>query len=94
MELHEVDYKVPNGKLVRVSAKVEGDKIVSARITGDFFLHPEESIFELERALIGKQLEKVTLQKTAERALAGCEMVGVSPEEFVNALLKLQSASL
>jgi lipoate-protein ligase A len=91
MELHEVDYKVPNGKLVRVSAKVEDDKIMSVRITGDFFLHPEERIFELEKALAGKRLEKVTLQKAAERALAGCEMVGVSAEEFVNALLKLSA---
>lgn len=90
----EIDYKVPNGKLIRVSAKVKDNKIKLIRITGDFFLHPEERIFELEKALLGRNLDKVTLQKTIEKSLAGCEMVGISPEELVNAFLKLQSASL
>jgi lipoate-protein ligase A len=94
MELHEVDYKVPNGKLLRLRAQVAGDKIRSVTITGDFFLHPEERIAELEKVLAGKKLEKVTLQKTVSQTLSGCQMVGVSPEEFVNALLRLQKDSL
>ncbi len=93
MELHEVDYKVPNGKLIRLRAQLGGGKICSVTITGDFFLHPEEKIAELEKALAGKKLEKVTLQNIVLKKISGCQMVGVSPEEFVNALLKLQNGA-
>jgi lipoate-protein ligase A len=94
MELHEVDYKVPEGKLVRLRAQLDGDKLCSVTITGDFFLYPEERIAELEKALAGKRLEKVTLQKIVSQTLSNCQMVGVSPEEFVIALLRLQKDSL
>jgi len=90
MELRQFDYKVPNGKLIRVSAKVRENKIASIRITGDFFLHPEERIVDLEKSLVGKKLEKATLQRVVEKSLAGCEMAGISPEELINALLRLQ----
>ncbi len=92
MELHEVDYKVPGGKLIRLRARIEEGRIRSVKITGDFFLHPEERIEELEEALVGKKLERVTLRKTVEKALSGCEIVGFSAEEMVNALMKLQTA--
>jgi len=89
MELHEIDYKVPHGKLIRLRAQIEGGRINGIRITGDFFLHPEEKIGELEKALVGKMMERVTLQKTVEEALFGCEMVGFSADEMVNALMRL-----
>lgn len=94
MELHEVDYKVPNGKLIRLRAELDCGKIKSIKITGDFFLHPEEKIADLEKSLIGKELKKVTLQKTIAKELAGCQMVGFSAEDFATALLKLQRDSV
>lgn len=89
MELYAIDYKVPEGKLIRLKADLDGSKICSVTINGDFFLHPEDRIAELEKALVGKELNKVTLQETVEKELAGCEMVGISPEEITNALMKL-----
>ncbi len=91
MELHEIDYKVPNGKLIRLRAELDGDKICSVKIMGDFFLYPEDKIFLLEKNLIGQKPEKVTLQKIVEKTLAGCEMAGISIDELVNALLKLRT---
>lgn len=44
-------YKVPNGKLLKIFLEDDGGKIVSIKITGDFFMHPEENIEDLERAL-------------------------------------------
>jgi len=93
MELHEVDCKVPGGKLIRLRAQIGGGRIKEIRITGDFFLHPEERIGELETALAGKKLERVTLQKTVEQALSDCEIVGFSESDMVNALMRLQSDS-
>ena len=44
--------KVPGGKLVRV--KVDFDKTInSLQITGDFFLHPEDALEEMEKNVIG-----------------------------------------
>lgn len=45
------EYKTPGGKLVR--AEVEfNDRIEKVKITGDFFLYPEEKISEIEKALL------------------------------------------
>ena len=85
----ELDYKVPGGKLIRLSAELDGTTIKTIQISGDFFLHPEDAIFELETALVGKELDKVTLQKLIAEQLSGCEMVGISTDELVTALLKL-----
>ena len=47
-----VTEKVPNGKLVRI--KVDYDTIInSIQITGDFFLHPEDTIELLEKSVTG-----------------------------------------
>ena len=44
--------KVAGGKLLRV--KVDYDDVIKrASITGDFFLHPEESIEKIESAIFG-----------------------------------------
>jgi len=94
MKSYELDYKVPNGKLIRLKANLDCDRICSVTINGDFFLHPEDRILTLERSLVGKTLEKVTLQKTAETALKGCQMAGVSPKDFVDALLRLKETYL
>lgn len=55
--------KVAGGKLLRV--KVDYDDVITrASITGDFFLHPEESIEKIESALFGLNVsdseEKIT----------------------------------
>ena len=89
MELHEVDYKVPGGKLIRLKAELEGDRIKAIVINGDFFLHPEDSIFNLEKALLGKRLDKYLLS-IVEKELSGCQMVGISSEEIVKALMLLK----
>ena len=52
MATGEFSLKARNGKLVRVKAVTE-KAIESVQITGDFFLHPEESITAVESALSG-----------------------------------------
>jgi lipoate-protein ligase A len=49
--LRSADYKAPGGKLVRVRLKEEQGQIQSIKITGDFFLIPEESLGKLEKML-------------------------------------------
>ena len=55
---------MPNGKLLKIFLEDEGGKISNIKITGDFFLYPEERIEELEVALRGTAVEKNALTVT------------------------------
>ncbi|MCL2490372.1 MAG: lipoate--protein ligase family protein [Propionibacteriaceae bacterium] len=47
------EYKVPGGKLVRVEGLTSDGIITQASLSGDFFIEPEDAIFDLNAALIG-----------------------------------------
>ncbi|WP_418276365.1 lipoate--protein ligase family protein [Isoptericola jiangsuensis] len=47
------EYKVPGGKLVAVDLAVEDDRLVDVRLSGDFFLEPDEALEVIDRALTG-----------------------------------------
>lgn len=47
----EITHKIPNGKLVRISLEYDTATLQHIRICGDFFIHPEETIDEMERSL-------------------------------------------
>lgn len=50
--MFEATKKVTGGKLLRVQIEGSG-KISFIKITGDFFLHPEETLTEIEKKLRG-----------------------------------------
>ena len=56
-------YKIPQGKLVKIQLEEKNNKIKKIKITGDFFMHPEEIIDKLERTLIDCSLNKDSLSK-------------------------------
>ena len=51
--------KVPNGKLLKIFLEYDKDRITKIKITGDFFIHPEETIDELEKELTGLDFQSV-----------------------------------
>jgi lipoate-protein ligase A len=63
-------YKVPNGKLLKIFLEDADGKIVSLKITGDFFLYPEEHVEKLEAALAGCELHKENLTAKINEFLA------------------------
>lgn len=83
------EYKVEGGKLVKAQVTVDGDKISRVKITGDFFLHPEDFLEELEEALVGSILDEASLAKlirsVAEKRNA--VLLGVSPEDFAKCIV-------
>lgn len=83
------DYKAPGGKLLRIRLKEEQGIIQSAKISGDFFLVPEESLSKLEKMLEDVPLREAELKLLVDRFFrgTGAEGVGVSPEDFVKAIL-------
>ncbi len=66
--MHQIIYKVPNGKLLKVFVEFEDDnadikKIKDIKITGDFFMHPEEKITLLEDAMKDAQVDDELVKK-------------------------------
>lgn len=47
------EYKVPGGKLVAVDVEVEGDRLASMALSGDFFLEPDEALDSINQAVVG-----------------------------------------
>lgn len=90
MQLNSV-YKVPNGKLLKISLKYnkKNDIIEGIRITGDFFAYPEEAIEIIEHALqqtLFSQkhiLEKISLLITRHNI----EFIGLNAEELTKGIL-------
>jgi lipoate-protein ligase A len=52
--LGKAEYKVEGGKLVKAQVEKGDGWILRVKITGDFFIHPEEFLEELEEALAAR----------------------------------------
>ena len=81
--------KVEGGKLVKVTIRFT-DSNEKVRITGDFFLHPEDALEEIEQSIVGvpADAEIPELVKKMEVAVKAhkVQMVGVSPTSFAEAI--------
>ena len=88
------EHKVNGGKLIRIRLQEKKGAVFKIRITGDFFLHPEESIFELEKALEGTKLEQCSILEKIQNVFQrlNIESIGVKPEDFVLAILKVKNS--
>jgi len=85
MEEGNSERKVKDGKLLRVKVQFNS-RIVNVKLTGDFFVHPEEKLEELE-----KQFERLSIKETEEHLtrLADhfckkyeIELVGITPQDI------------
>ena len=85
----KAEYKVEGGKLVKVQLQKRGNAIGKIKITGDFFLHPEEFIEELERRLEGRLLDEEDLAEHINALVEKNEavMLGASPEDFARCIM-------
>jgi len=91
--LKETVYKVEGGKTIRPRLWVEGGSIVRAEIYGDFFMYPEEAIFDLEKILVGATVGDV--KKRVEQfftSRANVEVMGATLEDFSRAILRALGA--
>lgn len=77
------EYKMPGGKLVVADLDVDGGLLRSPRISGDFFLEPDEALEAINAALDGlpAALEARDIAARVERGLPpSTVMLGVSAE--------------
>ena len=74
---------------MRVRLKEADGRIESAKISGDFFLIPEDSLPKLEMMLEEVPLREKELKLLVDRFFRGtsAQGLGVSPEDFVKAIL-------
>ncbi len=83
------DHKVKEGKLLRCVLKINQGIILSIKITGDFFMYPEEGIEKLENMLTGLQYNEDQLRsKIFEFFNSNIQVVGANAEDFLTLLLK------
>lgn len=88
---YQATKKVPGGKLLRV--KIDADENIRAvSITGDFFLHPEESLPAIEKSLVGLLLRSSETEYAAKINTALAEQkanfIGVSAEDIAQTILE------
>lgn len=81
-------------KLLRILLEYEEDQgqknirtIDSIRITGDFFVYPEDSLEKLEKHLKGIRLEKEMLKKEIDICLNKAEPFGFDSESLADAIM-------
>jgi lipoate-protein ligase A len=77
--------KVKEGKVIKV--EVEYDEVIkNIRITGDFFLHPEDILDKIEKSIIGlnKTVSEEAIVSNINRIIAAedVQMIGISPESI------------
>jgi Bacterial lipoate protein ligase C-terminus len=87
------DYKAPGGKMVRVRLTEKDGRIDTVKISGDFFLIPEESLSKLEKMLEDARLDEKELKLLVERFFrgTGAQGLGVTSDDFVKAILATRS---
>ena len=82
--------KISGGKLIRVDV-VYTDQVEQVKITGDFFLHPEELITVLEESLAGTEipLSEDLLVDRVQSIIKNNDatVIGFSPEDLISVLM-------
>ena len=92
MDVHrKLDYKVPNGKLLRIFLDYDTEKkfIEDFKITGDFFAYPEESIEYLEKELLQTKIDRNILFEKINLIVEkyNIQLIGLNVEYLVDAIL-------
>jgi hypothetical protein len=87
--------KVSGGKLISVHIEFD-DSVRKVEILGDFFMHPEEKLREIERSLVGIGIDesegkiRERIEKVAKEN--NIEMIGVTPEA-ISSTIKMAIAN-
>ena len=86
--MYSAELKIPDGKLIRIKFSMKDNKIEDIKITGDFFLHPEDGLEELERKLRGVEIEFDALQNTIHDFFnKEFFLIGAKPEDIIRTIL-------
>ncbi|HWU77187.1 MAG TPA: hypothetical protein VN043_11850 [Rhodanobacter sp.] len=85
------EYKMPGGKLVVIDLDLRNGRLADVRLSGDFFLEPDEALVTINRALEGQSghADETSLAMVVRTALApDVMMYGISPEAIAVAVCR------
>lgn len=85
--MRESSYKVPDGKLIKVKLWVSSGRISEIKILGDFFLHPEETLQELEISLVGKTSDETSIERTIAQVLTSATLIGATAADIAKTIM-------
>ncbi len=90
----ESSYKAPKG-LIRVNVESKSSKIAAITITGDFFMYPEDLLWELEKRLVGARTTREEVLNRIREFYKESNVLtpGVSPEDFTEAIVRALEAN-
>jgi hypothetical protein len=87
--LGEGTYKASKG-LIRVKIEVATNMIKKIQISGDFFMYPEDALWELERFLVGTAIKRREVLTRVQTFYERTRIVtpGVAPEDITEAITR------
>lgn len=89
MYIREAAYKAPGG-LIRATVRVHETLLDDLTLSGDFFIYPQESLPQLEAALVGSPLEHAELQSRAASFWRDHQIQspGLMPDDVANVIMQ------
>jgi len=88
------EFKVPAGKLVVVDLSVDAGRLRDVRVSGDFFLEPDDALSEIDAALAGAPADATAAELTSRVARAlppGTVMYGFAARDVATAVRRALS---
>jgi lipoate-protein ligase A len=83
--MRQIDYKPKKGKLLRLD--LEMDRVIKRiRISGDFFMHPEEAIDDIEHLLTGLRVDEAGEKLEKYIKENDVQLVGIRPKDIIDAI--------
>jgi lipoate-protein ligase A len=83
--------KEKNQKLVKIRLSIDRDShtITNIRISGDFFIHPEECIEVLEKSLLGIPAEQTAVRETVTKVVntEQAQLYGLTIDGLIKAIM-------
>lgn len=78
-------------KLLRMKIDHIENTIRSIRITGDFFIYPEEAIIELEKSLVGVSIDSQSIKIATEAFFSDNQVIGFDEHSLAEAIIHIVS---
>jgi len=79
-----IDYKAE--KLLRIECELDEGRVKYIKIAGDFFIHPEEKIIEIEQFLKGLSISGLAEKLRGFLTTNSIRVIGFTPEDIERAL--------
>ena len=82
-------HKVPGGKLIKVKIETKDGIIQKITLLGDFFLHPEYVLEEIEESLLGVQISEESITRKLRSVLEARQatLIGANATDFAQAII-------